>query len=201
VWPGPAGTQAAGAGRTGAGTTQPARVIGYVVSAMGGPGSAFTAPGEYSNIPGQSRRSLHVNASAGKAIVIIDDEKSYLDLLAELIREHFANPIITFTRPLEALQALPNLNVGIVVTDYYMPQLTGLELIVRARALKPGVPFIIITGHGVHFSEEDFSHLPELRAVMHKPLGWRQLSDAIATHWPAVSRPEKAEAQSDVFLP
>ena len=133
--------------------------------------------------------------------MIVDDEKSYVDLLAELIKEHFVNPIITFTRPLDALEALPSLNAGIVVTDYYMPQLTGLELIVRARALNPGLPFLIITGHGMHLSEEDFSHLPELRAVLHKPLGWRQLADAIVTHWPRASRVVKTEAGAGVFLP
>lgn len=133
--------------------------------------------------------------------MIVDDEKSYVDLLSELIKEHFVNPVITFTRPLEALEALPALNVGIVVTDYYMPQLTGLELIVRARALKPGLPFVIITGHGMHLSEEDFSHLPELRAVLHKPLGWRQLAEAIVTHWPTASRVVKAETSTTVFLP
>jgi two-component SAPR family response regulator len=142
-----------------------------------------------------------VNSSTGKAIVIVDDEKSYVDLLSELIKERFLNPIITFTRPLEALEALPQINVGIIVTDYYMPQLTGLELIVRARALKPGIPFLIITGHGMHLSEEDFSHLPELRAVLHKPLGWRQLADAIVTYWPTASRTVKTEATTCVLLP
>ncbi len=142
-----------------------------------------------------------MNAPAGKAIVIIDDEKSYVDLLSQLVKEHFVNPVITFTRPLDALQALPQINVGIVVTDYYMPQLTGLELIVRARALKPGVPFIIITGHGVHLTEEDFSHLPELRAVLHKPLGWRQLTESIATHWPTVARAVTAETKADILRP
>lgn len=142
-----------------------------------------------------------MNSPAGKAIVIVDDEKSYVDLLSQLVKEHFVNPVITFTRPLDALQALPQLNVGIVVTDYYMPQLTGLEFIVRARALKPGIPFIIITGHGVHLSEEDFSHLPELRAVLHKPLGWRQLTESIAAHWPTVARAVKTETKADVFLP
>jgi DNA-binding NtrC family response regulator len=142
-----------------------------------------------------------VNSPAGKAIVIVDDEKSYVDLLSQLVKEHFVNPVITFTRPLDALNALPLLNVGVVVTDYYMPQLTGLEFIIRARALKPGIPFIIITGHGVHLSEEDLSHLPELRAVLHKPLGWRQLTDAIAAHWPNAARAVKTESKADVFLP
>ena len=134
--------------------------------------------------------------AAAKSIVIVDDEKSYADLLSELIKENFLNPVVSFTRPLDALEALPALKVGIVVTDYYMPQLTGLEFIVRARALQPGLPFLILTGHGVHLAEEDFSHLPELREVLHKPLGWRQLADAIATHWPQASLRAAAPVRS-----
>jgi len=110
-----------------------------------------------------------VNPVCGKTLVIVDDERSYVDLLAQLMTEHMNCPVVTFTRPTEALAALPQLDVGLVVTDYYMPQLNGLEFILRARQIWPTVPFIIITGHGVHFSPDDFAHVPELRTVLHKP--------------------------------
>ena len=142
-----------------------------------------------------------VNPAPQKAIVLVDDERSYTDLMSQMLAENLDCTVHAFTRPLEALRVLPQLTPAVVVTDYYMPQLTGLELIVRARALNPGLPFLIITGHGMHLSEEDFSHLPELRAVLHKPLGWRQLADAIVTHWPRASRVVKTEAGAGVFLP
>ena len=122
---------------------------------------------------------------AAKSVLIVDDERSYVDLLSATLSERFANPIVTFTRPLAALEALPHLDVGVIVTDYYMPQLNGLDFIVRARAIKPGVPFIIITGHAAHFSSDDFPHVPELRSVLHKPFGWRTLADEIVHVWPA----------------
>ena len=74
-------------------------------------------------------------------------------------------------------------DVGMVVTDYYMPQLNGLEFILRARQIWPTVPFIIITGHGVHFSPDDFAHVPELRTVLHKPFKWRALAEEIVRYW------------------
>jgi DNA-binding NtrC family response regulator len=124
-----------------------------------------------------------VNPPPGKAIVIVDDEKSYLDLMSQLLGERVANPVHTFTRPLSALEALPNIDVGMIVTDYYMPQLNGLEFIVRAREIKPTAPFLIITGHGVHLSQEDFVHLPELKGILHKPFGWQSLANEIVRHW------------------
>jgi two-component SAPR family response regulator len=124
-----------------------------------------------------------VNPTAGKAIVLVDDEKSYLDLMSQLLVEHVAHPVFAFARPLTALEALPQLDVGMIVTDYYMPQLNGLEFILRARELKPRVPFLIITGHGVHLSEDDYMYLPELKGVLHKPFGWQRLAAEIVRNW------------------
>jgi len=124
-----------------------------------------------------------VNPVCDKTLVIVDDEKSYVDLLAQLLTEHMHCPVVTFTRPVEALAALPQLAVGMVVTDYYMPQLNGIEFIIRARQIWPAVPFIIITGHGVHFSPNDYSHVPELRTVLHKPFRWRVLAEEIVRYW------------------
>ncbi len=130
-----------------------------------------------------------MNSVPGKTIVIVDDEKSYVDLLAETLAEHVTNPVATFTRPFTALEALPKIDVGIIVKDYYMPQLNGLEFLLRARKLKPDIPFIVITGHGLHLSHEDLSHLPELKAVMYKPFGWRKLADEIVRCWPGADVP------------
>jgi DNA-binding NtrC family response regulator len=113
----------------------------------------------------------------------LDDEKSYVDLLAQLLTEHLNCPVATFTRPNAALAALPQLDEGLVVTDYYMPQLNGVEFILRARQIWPMVPFIIITGHGVHFAPDDYAHVPELRTVLHKPFKWRVLAEEIVRHW------------------
>ena len=138
-----------------------------------------------------------MNAVDGKTLVIVDDEKSYVDLLAQLLTEHLSCPVTTFTRPVEALAALPQIDVGMVVTDYYMPQLNGLEFILRARQIRPTAPFIIITGHGVHFSPDDYAHVPELRTVLHKPFKWRALAEEIVRYWGDAAGPSlKADATS-----
>lgn len=121
------------------------------------------------------------------AILIVDDEKSYVDLLSSTLSERFANPVHTFTRPGDALEAISRIDVGIIVTDYYMPRINGIDFIQEARSLKPGIPCIIITGHGVHFSAGDFPHLPELKLVLHKPFRWRVLAEEIERYWPGAT--------------
>ncbi len=123
-----------------------------------------------------------------KGIAIVDDEKSYADLLAVTLGECFLNPIHAFTRPREFLQALPGLDLGLVVTDYQMPQMNGLELIVEVRKIRPGLPFLVITGQAAQLTTENLSHLPELRGILHKPFGWRKLATEILRVGPASPR-------------
>jgi len=118
-----------------------------------------------------------------KSIVLVDDEKSYVDLLANMLTEHLPCPVHTFTRPLDALAAIPTLNVGIVVTDYHMPQMDGFEFIRAASALLPGTPFVLITGHSHLIDQTIFPGEP-LRAILAKPFGWRTLAHEIAIHVP-----------------
>lgn len=121
--------------------------------------------------------------SPRKAIVLVDDEKSYVDLLANMLTENLGCPVFAFTRPLDALAAISGIDIGVVVTDYHMPQMDGFEFI-RAAALQlPGVPFILITGHS-HLIDLTIKPGDPLRAILPKPFGWRKLADEIAQHAP-----------------
>ncbi len=125
-----------------------------------------------------------MSSPPAKTLVIVDDEKSYTDLLGQLLADYLSCPIQTFNRPLAALEALPGLQVGLIVTDYCMPQINGIELIRRAQQVAPDVPVIIITGHRMELEQTDYSDLTSLKVVLAKPLSWRVLADEIVRHWP-----------------
>jgi len=48
----------------------------------------------------------------------------------------------------EALERLPAVSPGVVVTDLVMPGMSGLELVSRLVASHPGIPVILMTGKG-----------------------------------------------------
>lgn len=126
-----------------------------------------------------------MSAADTKAVVIVDDERSYTQLLADLVREQLTCPVFAYTSPLDALAALPSLNVAVVVTDYFMPQLNGVGFIARAREIVPDTPFIMITGNLDLLDVESLKKVANLKAVLAKPFGVRQLASEIVRLWPA----------------
>ena len=130
-----------------------------------------------------------VQASGVKTIVIVDDEMSFTELLGSMLGEHFSCPILTFGNPLTAAEALPRLNVGVLVTDYYMPHINGLDLIKQAGNLQPPPPSLLITGHTFEDDEDETARMPHFKAILPKPFRWQQLASLIEEHWPAGETP------------
>ena len=136
--------------------------------------------------PVRRRIVARVEEKPGKAIVIVDDEMSFTDLLARLLAEHFSCPILTFGNPVTALEALPGIDVGVFVTDYYMPYINGVELIRKAPEWAPvAPPCLLITGHS--FDDSELCRLPHFKGLLSKPFRWQQLAALIEQHWPAGS--------------
>jgi two-component system, LuxR family, response regulator FixJ len=110
-------------------------------------------------------------------VYVIDDDDAARDSLAFLLRTADVD-VRTYASAEEFLAAAPTLNGGCVVTDVRMPQMDGLELLRRVRALDLTLPVIVMTGHGdiplaveamkagaVDFFEKPFSDDAMLGAV------------------------------------
>jgi two-component SAPR family response regulator len=119
-----------------------------------------------------------------KSVVIVDDDKTYGDLILEMLGITLDCPVYAFTKPLDALAALPHVSPSVVVTDYNMPQMNGLDFIRRASPLVPQAAFVLITGHDLSAYKDDMNRLSLLRGFLPKPFGSRQLADEILRVWP-----------------
>ncbi len=65
---------------------------------------------------------------------MVDDEKDVLDLFSEYLRSNGYN-IISFDNPVKALEYFykNTNNCSVVITDYRMPQMSGLDFINKIR--------------------------------------------------------------------
>jgi two-component system response regulator FixJ len=120
-----------------------------------------------------------------QTVHVIDDDDAARDSLAFLFRTADVD-VRTYASATEFLAAAPSLTGGCVVTDVRMPQMDGLELLRRLRALDLALPVIVMTGHGdiplaveamkagaIDFFEKPFSDDAMLAAVR-RALGRRR---------------------------
>jgi two-component system C4-dicarboxylate transport response regulator DctD len=84
---------------------------------------------------------------ANNLVLLIDDEPDILEALSEtLTLEGFS---VIAERGAQA--ALPHLSgrfAGVVVSDLRMPGMDGVRLLQHVQGIDPGIPLIIVTGHG-----------------------------------------------------
>ena len=78
-------------------------------------------------------------------IFVVDDEPMLLDL-AEVILSPFGYEVLTFRDPELALKAFPELHPEVVVTDYAMGRMTGMDLIRECRRLNPDQKIVLVSG-------------------------------------------------------
>lgn len=79
-------------------------------------------------------------------ILFIDDEKNILKSVNRLLlREPFN--LFTTTSPKEGLELLQKESFSLVITDHKMPEMTGIELLEKAKTITPHTIRILITGY------------------------------------------------------
>jgi len=103
-------------------------------------------------------------------VLILDDQPGLAQILAMHMRsEDFS--VTAYTCPYEALKNIHG--VDILVTDYHMPGMTGLELVRRAYAEGWKGALFIMSGH-LSMIAEKMEH-PLLCAVLEKPFSTSEL--------------------------
>lgn len=66
----------------------------------------------------------------------------------------------------------------IIITDYNMPEMTGIDLAAKVMNLKPSQPIIISTGFASGFTEKQAEDLG-ISCILPKPYMIQELKDAI----------------------
>ncbi len=77
-------------------------------------------------------------------ILIVDDEQAQLIALETFLKKRKYN-VVTFDSAPKALQHIQNRTIDLILSDFRMPELSGLELLKEVKSINPEIPFIIMT--------------------------------------------------------
>jgi CheY-like chemotaxis protein len=78
-------------------------------------------------------------------VLLVDDNANGLSARRSVLEE-LGYRIYTAPNGVEALEQFSRHKIDLVVTDYKMPRMDGLELISRLRKVSPDVPIVLISG-------------------------------------------------------
>ena len=80
-------------------------------------------------------------------ILIVDDEVEFASTLVERLALRGIEAI-SANRGVEAVALVKERLPDVVVLDLKMPDLSGLEVLARIKAIDPSIEVIMLTGHG-----------------------------------------------------
>lgn len=80
-------------------------------------------------------------------LLIVDDEPQLRELFAATFHHHGLT-VKSAGNGIQALRTMEVFKPKVLLTDIYMPDMDGLELIMRARKICPGLKIIAISGGG-----------------------------------------------------
>lgn len=110
-----------------------------------------------------------------RTILVADDESHILHVVSLKLR-NAGYRVLTAHDGQEALEAAQQERPDLIITDYHMPQLSGLELCRRLKqdASMPQIPVIMLTARGYHLEPQDTEQSGILK-MLSKPFSPRQL--------------------------
>ncbi|MBS0657286.1 MAG: GAF domain-containing protein [Verrucomicrobia bacterium] len=153
-----------------------------------GVGSVFTIDLPAAARPGAARavESLESLAAAkpvsGTRVMLVDDEATLVDLARRAL-EPCGCVVTSFTDPNSALRAIlaDPAGLDLLVVDYNMPDLSGLEVATQARASRADLPVVLASGY-LTVELRELAEQAGVVSVLAKPYHIRDLLQAVATH-------------------
>ena len=86
------------------------------------------------------------SAALTRAVLIVDDDEIIRRLLSERLATRGFRPIAAGDGA-EALRLLSEHRPALVVTDYHMPGMKGVELVRRMLAFDPDLRIVVVSGY------------------------------------------------------
>jgi two-component system, cell cycle sensor histidine kinase and response regulator CckA len=152
------------------------------ITARSAPGKGSTFDVYLPRIESEARTAVEAEQQLPKGterILLVDDEAALADI-GQRGLELMGYAVVTKTDSIEALElfsARPE-QFDLVITDYTMPRMTGVELAEAMMRIRPDIPVILCTGFSERISEEKAKNLG-IRAFAMKPINVRDIAETV----------------------
>jgi len=145
-----------------------------------GKGTTFQVFFPYIEDEPEPQIEIAIEIPRGKErILFVDDEKAMVDAIQPMI-ERLGYKVTARTSSIEALEAFranPD-RFDLVIADFTMPNMTGVELAKELLKLRSNIPIILCTGYSEHIND-DKAKASGIRAFLMKPVFLTEIANII----------------------
>lgn len=120
-----------------------------------------------------------INKEGRMKVLMIDDDKSSLDNLGESLCI-LGYTVKKYSNPKEAVLAHKKEKFNLVITDYHMTEMNGIEVIRAIKQHDADIPIILLSGNADEEIEK-LSVQSGASAFLTKPLDFEKLMDLITS--------------------
>lgn len=132
-------------------------------------------------VGGDTRKNSTMTASAtgpGRTLLLVDDEVPMLGALKRELRGQDFR-LLTATGGEEALRLLKESPAQVILSDYRMPGMTGVEFLAEARRLYPDTVRMVLSGYADIAAITNAVNLGHIYKFINKPWDSQQLRDLV----------------------
>ncbi len=151
------------------------------VTSQPGQGTTFRLyfPVQEDDVAQPAKPAGVADAGQNQHILFVDDETPIIEV-ARVMLPRLGYRVTVCNSPRAALESLRSNPAGfdLLMTDYSMPEMTGIDLIRSAIQLKPDLPAVLLTGYGRPLDSTAAVGL-NIREVINKPFTMETLAGAI----------------------
>ncbi|MDM8537463.1 response regulator [Desulfobacterales bacterium HSG17] len=110
-------------------------------------------------------------------VMVVDDSKDNLDIMQKLLN-NFGYESFLLQNPKGVNGIFENNPFDLVITDWQMPEVDGIELTRQLRKIKPEIPIIMLTAFGQE-EEKKAAEEAGIKVFLTKPINSATLYDAV----------------------
>ncbi|HEX6291618.1 MAG TPA: ATP-binding protein, partial [Herpetosiphonaceae bacterium] len=148
-----------------------------LIESVEGRGTVVTLQLPIASPPVPEPISQHMAASRTCTLIVVDDEPKLREVTRRIL-EHAGHRVFDFGSGAEAIEHLREHPVDVLLTDLGLPGMSGWEIALAARAVRPETQILMATGWGDHITAEEAQRRGVL-AVLSKPLDQDILLEAV----------------------
>ncbi len=115
-------------------------------------------------------RRAKLGRLSGSTVLLVDDSPEYLETACALLEREGHHVLRAASGP-QALEILRNQKVDLLLLDYYMPGMTGEEVVSELRRFNPFVQVILQTGYASEQPPRDLLHSLDIQGYFDKSEG------------------------------